>query len=171
MLTSSITWIDLVSLVVLPILLPLAVGLVSTAAWPTFWKRLTLFLLAFATTALTELLDHIAAGNPYDIGMAFLRAVATYLAAEGTYLKFYKAPLNNVITIPSTVVKTEIVGPDYQSMTVTELRNLLGLAAPKGALKADLIKILESMPTASVEVSESPAPKTIASIVQSHGVG
>jgi hypothetical protein len=160
---SSITWIDLVSIIVLPVLLPSAIGyFTNTAVIPTFWKRLILFLLAFATTALTELLDAIAAGNPYDLGMAFLRSLATYLLAEGAYQKFLKAP---IITIPSTA--TDVIVPaDPQALTVRELKALLPSDAyPAKATKADLIALIPEAEIKPIEI------KSIASVIQAHGVG
>jgi hypothetical protein len=168
-IVSSVSWIDLSSMIVLPIVLPAAIGyFTNTTKIPAFWKRLILFLLAFATTALTELIDSVSSGSPYDIGMSFLRALATYLAAEGVYHGFLKAPLNSA---PQTVASLDPI-EGWDALTVTQLRKELGARGlnvdlPTGTKKADLIAMLEKAEPPLQLVEGTP---TLATMIQSHGV-
>lgn len=98
MITSSFGWIDLVSLIVLPLVLPALVGLVSNSSWSTLWKRLTLGGLSLVTSVLTGVVQAITTGTKYDIGWAVAQFVATWGLAELTYYGILKAPITTGAT-------------------------------------------------------------------------
>jgi len=164
MIVSSVSWIDLVTLLVLPVLLPLLVGYVTKVQTvPTFWKRMILAGLALLTTVLTELVQSVVAGIPYDIGITILWAVVIYIAAEATYHGFLKAPIGAPIVTTTTALPPR----DFARYTVAELRAMLGDTAPSGARKADLVRIAEDAEFAPITITTvEQSTRSIASMVQ-----
>jgi hypothetical protein len=141
---SSITWVDIVSILVLPFLLPSIVGWVSTQAWPTLAKRLSLGVLSLLGVLLTGLVDAVANGQPFDIGITLLQFAVTWYAGEKAYEKILKAPITAAPTL-------EIVGTPVDASKMT---------------KAQLVELVEQ--PASIELTAQ-QPTSIASIIQSHG--
>lgn len=172
------SWIDITTLLVLPVILPLLVGFFTKAELPAFWKRLALFTLTFLTTALTEVVETVSTGAAYTSDMAIFALVkffATYLLAEGTYHGFLKAPL----VAPEdnfTITTLELEYIDNETLTVAELKaelDKLGVDYPAKASKANLIELLEAnaLPAEVSEASVEVTPgKSIASIVAASGV-
>lgn len=174
MVVSSVSLIDITSLLVLPVLLPAAIGyFTKTDKIAAFWKRLILIALTFLTTALTEFVDAVSTGAVFDIGMVVLRFIVTYALAEGAYQGILKAPL---IVVPegSNTITTVLDVKGWEDHTVAELKALLdesGAGYPAKATKADLIDIAKAeIPAAEITIEEVPEPKSLASIIQSHGV-
>lgn len=106
---SALTWIDVVQILVIPVLLPALVGLATrwepVGNLPTLGKRLILAGLALASQLLTDLIQSAANGTAYDLyGALFLGAVAI-LAAQLTYLGYYKAQVTTAsdATLASTL--------------------------------------------------------------------
>lgn len=145
-ITSSITWVDIVSILVLPFLLPSIVGWVSTQNWASLAKRLALGALSLVGVLLTALVDAVANGQPFDLGITLLQFAVTWYAGEKAYEKILKAPLTPA---PPAL---EIVGTPVNAAKLT---------------KAELVELVEN--PASIEVGVQPSPVSIASIIQSHG--
>ena len=94
---NTLTWIDVVQILVIPVLLPALVGLATR--WqpignlPTLAKRSILIGLALLSQILTDLGQAVTNGTAYDLyGALFLGAVAA-IGAELAYQGLYKAPI------------------------------------------------------------------------------
>lgn len=144
-IVSTISIVDIISLIVLPIALPWIVGKVTNSDWPVFNKRALLFGLALVMTVLTDVVQHAATGQPYDITWALIHFIAVYLGGEGVYKGFLKAPLE--VQQPLELKPVEVEGVDLAKLT-----------------KAELIAAIET--PAQIEVQALPVPKTLASIIQ-----
>lgn len=124
----SITIIDVVQLLVLPVLLPALVGLATrwepVGNLPTLAKRLILAGLALATQILTEFLQAVGNGTEYTLDTLywslFLGGIAI-LTAELAYQGWYKAPLAQVPTV--TTAKS---GKGYEVVPAPTLASVIG---------------------------------------------
>lgn len=111
----SITIIDVLQLLVLPVLLPALVGLATrwepVGNLPQLGKRLTLAALALGSQILTEL---VQAGDGYTLDTfywsLFLGGIAI-LTAELSYQGLYKAAIVKVPEPTSTRAKSPVVPP------------------------------------------------------------
>lgn len=150
---SSVSWVDVVSTLVLPLLLPTIIGLVSNSKWPTFWKRMALGGLTLITTVLTNLVESAVTGAPYDIGWGLIQFLATWGLAELAYYNLLKAPLEPTEPVAAVTVEAAPIPENLSKLT-----------------KAELIEVIEAAPVISVSEEPADAPKSIASIVAAHGV-
>ena len=107
---NTLTWIDVVQILVIPVLLPALVGLATR--WqpignlPTLAKRSILIGLALLSQILTDLGQAVTNGTAYDLyGALFLGAVAA-IGAELAYQGLYKAPIaaaDPAVGAPATI--------------------------------------------------------------------
>lgn len=115
MIPQSITIIDVLQLLVLPVLLPALVGFATrwqpVGDLPTLAKRLILAGLALGTQILTEFLQ---AGDDYSLNAfywsLFLGGVAI-LTAELAYQGWYKAPIKTVSSVKPVAGKGYAIVP------------------------------------------------------------
>lgn len=91
-LVSSVSWVMIVQFVVLPILLPLFVGVISNSKWSTLAKRLSLGGTTLLTSLATGYIGAATSGTKYDIGMAIFSWVLSWGVAELAYWKLLKLP-------------------------------------------------------------------------------
>lgn len=75
---------------VVTVLLPVIVGLVTTRATDPALKALLLAALSIITNLLTEMLDAVNAGDPYNLGTALVSGVFSFIVAVGMHYGFYK---------------------------------------------------------------------------------
>jgi len=146
-IVSTISVIDIISLILLPIVLPWVVGkIVANKEIPQFWKRLMLFGAALVMTLGQDLVEAAASGAAYDITWGLVHFIAAYGGAEGVYKLFYKASLEAPPTL--TPVAVEVEGVNLKALT-----------------KAELIDLIEA-PPAEVTVTAAPEPRSISTIIQ-----
>lgn len=72
------------------IILPLAVGLVTTKVTNAGRKAVILAALAVGISLATELAAALQQGETYNLGLALLTGVGTFLVAVGTHYGFWK---------------------------------------------------------------------------------
>lgn len=72
------------------VVLPLLVGLVTTKVTSPSRKAVILAALAVATSLLAELAAALQRGEEYNLGMALLLGIGTFLVATGTHYGFWK---------------------------------------------------------------------------------
>lgn len=83
-------WVVL-QLFILPVALPLIVGLVTKYSTSSTSKALLLLALSIASSTLTELLDAFNSGaETYDIGLALIRALVTFGVGAGVHFGLLK---------------------------------------------------------------------------------
>lgn len=153
-IVSSITWVDIVRLIVLPILLPGAVGLITKATWPTLVKRLSLGVLTLVTSVLVGILASQGSGTSFDLGNAIVSWLLTWGLAELAYWGIYKAPVATPVPNPDTSVTGNPV--DLSTESLSKLT------------KADLITLAQTPP--GIVTLSNPAPATtLATIVGAAG--
>ncbi len=75
---------------VVSVLLPLVVGLVTAKEADPARKALWLAGLSILTSLGTELLDAVNAGDPYNLGMALVSALFSFLLSVGVYYGFWR---------------------------------------------------------------------------------
>jgi hypothetical protein len=143
LITSSISWVDIVSTLVLPLILPTLVGLATNSKWPTLAKRLSLGGLTLIATVLQNLVEAAVSNTPYDIGMGLVQFLATWGLAELAYYGLLKAPIT--VSEPQLIEATP-VPDDLDSLT-----------------KAQLVNFIQNVPVATVSVADP--PKSIASVI------
>lgn len=72
------------------IVLPLIVGLVTTKVTAPGRKAVILAALSVTISLLTEMAAALQREEPYNLGMALLLGVGTFLVASGTHYGFWK---------------------------------------------------------------------------------
>lgn len=77
--------IDLVGYLIIPVVLPLLVGLVTTKETNGNRKAIMLASLAMVTSLLTQALSAWQAGTPYDLWVGLLGVVPTFVIAVATH--------------------------------------------------------------------------------------
>jgi len=83
-------WIIL-QLFILPVLLPLAVGLVTKYTTSSSLKALLLLALSVITALLTEMLSAFQNGvESFDLGLALLQAIVTFVIGVGFHFGLLK---------------------------------------------------------------------------------
>lgn len=86
---SDVDWPTVIGLIV-AVILPLLVGLVTTKVTNSSTRAILLAILAAVTGLFTELGNAMAAGEPYNLGMGLVFAVAAFLVAVGMHFGLYK---------------------------------------------------------------------------------
>lgn len=75
---------------VLTIILPIAVGLVTTRTTRAAVKAWLLAGLSLATSIVTEMAQAVGANATFDLGVALLAAIPTFAIAVATYYGLWK---------------------------------------------------------------------------------
>jgi hypothetical protein len=89
--TLSVSFWDVLQLFILPILLPMAVGLISTKVTSSPRKALLLLALSVVTSFLTQLLVAQQAGvDNYNLGMALVNSLVTFVFGVGVQFGLLK---------------------------------------------------------------------------------
>ena len=81
---------QVVQLFVLPVLLPLLVGLVTTRVTHSGIKAVLLLGLSVITALITEMLASQVAGTSYNLGMGLLTAFITFVFGVGVHTGLLK---------------------------------------------------------------------------------
>lgn len=84
-MTFSLDLILVFQLLVIPVFLPLLVGLVTTRVTASGVKSTLLAALALVTSLVVEGVDVIAGGGVYDIGQALILALPTFFFAVSAH--------------------------------------------------------------------------------------
>ena len=74
----------------LTVIMPIAVGLVTTRTTSSAAKAWLLASLTLATSLLTELGSALAGNTPYDLGIALLAAIPAFAISVATYYGLWK---------------------------------------------------------------------------------
>lgn len=91
-LVSGVSWVLIVQYIVLPVILPLLVGLVSNSKWSTLAKRLSLGVLTLIGSVATGIIGAAQTNTSYDVGMAVFSWLLTWGVAELAYWKLLSVP-------------------------------------------------------------------------------
>jgi hypothetical protein len=94
-LVSTVSWVMVLQFVVLPIALPVLVGLVSRSTWSTLVKRLSLGGLTLIGTLVTGIIGAATSGTAYDVGQAIFSWFLSWGVAELAYWKLLSIPVNS----------------------------------------------------------------------------
>lgn len=168
MVFSSLSWVDVAQLIVLPILLPAAIGWITgNTNMPTFWKRLSLGGLTLAGVVITNLVEASVSGVPWDIGLGVAQWLAVWLFAELAYYGILKAP---IIKPEPTVISIEplnLSGSETKANLMAMVEAKTGELPSSKVSKAELIDAL--IPVA--EVTTVSEPVSIASIIKDNALG
>lgn len=140
---TAVNWVLVVQVLVIPVVLPGLVGIVTrwqvVGDLPTLGKRAILAGLALVSQILTEMLQSAQLDRPYDLWLALFLGGVAYLIAEGTYQKFYKAPVEK--TVPAEPLPVVI-------------ESTSGAGVNKSKIAPDLVATIEQA-----------QPKTLATII------
>lgn len=74
----------------LTVIMPIAVGLVTTRTTASAVKAWLLASLTLVTSLLTELANALASNVPYDLGVALLVAIPAFAISVATYYGLWK---------------------------------------------------------------------------------
>jgi hypothetical protein len=89
MITFSLNWIAVLTFVI-SIFLPLLVGLVTKLTTSAGVRAILLAFLAAVAGFLTELLSALTNGTPYDVGLALLLWIGTFVVAVASHFGIWK---------------------------------------------------------------------------------
>lgn len=89
MVTFDIELVQVLGLVA-GVILPVLVGLVTTRTTHSGVKAALLAGLAVLTNILTELVEALNTGSPYDLGSALLLGLGTFVIAVATHYGLWK---------------------------------------------------------------------------------
>lgn len=89
MITFSLNWIAVLTFVI-AIFLPLLVGLVTKVATNPGTRAVLLALLTAIAGFLTELLSALQNGTAYDVGLALLLWIGTFVVAVASHFGIWK---------------------------------------------------------------------------------
>lgn len=90
MITFDLDVVQVVQLFVLPVLLPLLVGLVTTRVTSPNRKSVLLLALSVITALVTELINAVSAGDPYNLGMGLFMAFVTFVSGVALHYGLFK---------------------------------------------------------------------------------
>lgn len=89
MITFDVPVVNLLMLLA-GVVLPVLVGLVTTRATSAGAKAILLAVLAVATSIVTELIAALQDGTPYNLGLALLLGLGTFIVAVSTHYGLLK---------------------------------------------------------------------------------
>lgn len=111
---------------ILGVILPVLVGLVTTRATGAGRKAVLLAALSVATSLLTELIAALQAGTVYNLGLALVLGIGTFIVAVATHYGLLKptglstaaqSSFRTDGTIPGEVVQEDYHGiPDARTL-------------------------------------------------------
>lgn len=84
--------------------LPLLVGIVTTRVTSPAAKAVTLAVLSFAASIISEIVDALVTESPYDLIAGLFKFGAIFLVAVGTYFGVWSRPLASGTSISSKLV-------------------------------------------------------------------
>jgi len=94
-IVNTITWVAVLQIIVLPILIPVATGLLAKAHWSTLVKRLITGGLALVTSVGSAIVGAVSTNTPLDIGSIIFQWALTWGVAELVYYKLYTIPVTS----------------------------------------------------------------------------
>lgn len=95
----------LLQLLVIPVLLPMLVGLVTTYVTAPRTQGILLLALSVITAFLTEMLSAFQSGaEQFDIGLALVTSLATFVFGVGVHLGFLKTKNASGVSITDSLL-------------------------------------------------------------------
>lgn len=90
MIVFHLSIVDVIGVIVVPVLLPLLVGLVTTRETHAGRKAVLLALLAAVTSLCTQAVEAWQSGHAFDLGAALLLVIPTFVIAVAMHFGVWK---------------------------------------------------------------------------------